>query len=324
MKSSSWLPHRLTCLAVVLGLLGVSQVAAQDATLVEEPSKSGQIVDKAPSKIEAPFLWVIKGETPQYLLGTIHVPDARVLSLHPAIDKAMEAADEIYVELAPQDQLQQLQVLRLPAGTKLSDELDEKLIARIDQQLKKINPALSHSALPFRIWAWPLVLPSLKAQMSDPNGVVMDMKLVKFAEDKELPVKSLEDPKTQLSGFEAFSTEDQLAFLTSTLDDMESDEDEEDPMEKLIGIYLSGDSQALSNVFLEEFNSDELPEGLGDKLVKALLTQRNEQMAETILDAMKAAPEKTHLFAAGTAHYVVGPTVIDLLKKKGFEIERVE
>ena len=109
-----------------------SLCTAQVSTAQEEPKQAKD----APTEIEKPFLWVIEGEAPQYLLGTIHVPDARVVALHPEIEKALEGAQEIYVELGPKDQLAQQKALTFPAETDLESEVGEDTVKRIDQQLR--------------------------------------------------------------------------------------------------------------------------------------------------------------------------------------------
>ena len=153
----------------------------------------------------------------------------------------------------------------------------------------------------------------------------MDTKLIQLAESRNWKIHSLEDPKTQLAGFQALTKDEQLAFLKTTLDDLEAeDENDEDGLGQLIDIYLRGNSEALKTFFLDEFADGSLPKPLTDKIVSAVLTQRNEVMAASIKSALKQAPDQVHVFAAGTAHFVIGPSVIDLLAKDGFRIKRVE
>lgn len=297
-------------------------------SLFAQADSSAPAVEKSssePTRIEAPFLWVIEGKTPQYLLGTIHVPDQRVLSLHPAIDRALSTADGLYVELNPQDQLAQLQVLILPEGESTADALGPKTLKRIDSRLAAINPDWSHKVLPsFRIWAWPLILPSFMAQQRDPTSPVMDAKLIQVAEERKLPVKSLENPKNQLRGFESLSKEEQILFLNLTLDDLEQEAQAgQSSLDQLINVYLKGDSERLQAIFTEEFENEDASKVLNDKIMRAILFQRNEVMAKVIDTAIKKEPDKIHLFAAGTAHFVVGPSVIDLLRKSGYKITRV-
>jgi uncharacterized protein YbaP (TraB family) len=310
--------------AIMAFLLGV----VFQLTLLAQPQSPAPDVEQSsvePTRIEAPFLWVIEGDTPQYLLGTIHVPDKRVLSLHPAIDRALSKAERLYVELNPQDQLSQLQVLILPEGKLTSETLAPKTLERIDARLAAINPNWSHKVLPsFRTWAWPLILPSFMAQQRDPTSPVMDAKLIQVAEERKLPVESLENPKNQLKGFEALSQEEQILFLKLTLDNLEQESRAgESSLDRLINVYLKGDRESLQTLFMEEFENEEASKALNDKIMKAILFQRNEAMAQVIDAALQKAPDTTHLFAAGTAHFVVGPSVIDHLRRAGYKISRV-
>lgn len=319
------IPKRATLIPAMTGvLLGV----VFQITLFAQAQSLAPAVEKSstePTRIEAPFLWVIEGETPQYLLGTIHVPDKRVLSLHPAIDRALSKAEKLYVELNPQDQLSQLQVLILPEGKSTSEILAPKTLERIDARLAAINPNWSHKALPsFRIWAWPLVLPSFMAQQRDPTSPVMDAKLIQVAEERKLPVESLENPKNQLKGFESLSQEEQMMFLKLTLDNLEQEaRTGQSSLDRLINVYLKGDRESLQALFMEEFKNEEASKALNDKIMKAILFQRNEAIAQVIDAALQKDPNTIHLFAAGTAHFVVGPTVIDHLRRAGYKISRV-
>ncbi|MCA9105370.1 MAG: TraB/GumN family protein [Planctomycetales bacterium] len=333
---AGWL-RSVGCLAMAwLGLLGslfVPSEAWSQAIEVETPRRETQATAEPGTsadinRIERPFLWKLTPEegAPQYLLGTIHVRDERILKLHPAITKALEETEVLYVELAPADQVNQIGFLTLPAGTRLSDKLDAKTIQRIDHQLGLMREGLSTSGLlPFRVWAWPLMLPNLKAQLAAGNQPVLDMLLVEKAIENEWPVRSLEHVDSQLAGFDKLTDAEQLAFLRATLDAMEEEEtEEEDSLEELVGIYLRGDLDALSDEFQEEFFDGSIAKETADKIFAALMTSRNRVMAETIAKAIKDEPDTTHLFAAGAGHFAVGPTVVELLKEQGWKFERVE
>ena len=94
-------------------------------------------------------------------------------------------------------------------------------------------------------------------------------------------------------------------------------------MDQLIDIYLKGDGQELKRLFMEEFETEESNLALNKKVMDAILFKRNELMAKVIADAIEENPKTIHIFAAGTAHFVVGPSVVDLLRKSGLKVSRV-
>ena len=320
---------KLVLIPVALALFP-AHLSAQSATLELPAAATGSssTSEDLPTQIERPFLWKIELDSaaPQYLLGTIHVPDERVLELHPEIEKALAGADVLFVELAPADQAVQLQALTLPPGQTTSTTLGDELTQRIDTQLGSLRQGLSHRALPaFRIWAWPLILPNLEAQLSNEQREVLDLKLVTDATQRGASVRSLEDPRTQLSGFDQLEREDQIRFLEASLDAMEEEDREaENAMERLVNIYLKGDDRALEQEFRDEFFDDSLPRPLAERIFAAIMTSRNTAMAQTIDQALREHPDKSHVFAAGAGHFVVEPSVIAGLEKLGYRVTRVE
>lgn len=298
--------------SLIIGLIasrGGSQIAAQEKL----------------EKAVEPMLWEIVGDTPSYLFGTIHITDSRCTTLHPEAQEAFENADMLYIETAPKDQFRQLSAITM-ADKKLEDVLSEELIERINKQLKDINGALSTDALPaFKVYAWAIVLPSLEAQMKNPTAEILDMKLVSMAQGAGMDIGGLEDPATQLTGMDALSAEEQIAFLVDSLDSMEDDDETEvDPEAELAELYLSGNVDKIEEFFTEEMQAGELEDALIEKIMTAMLYDRNKRIAKKIADAMKESPDTSFFFAAGTAHYVGDKSVQAYLKEMGIEVRRVE
>jgi len=278
------------------------------------------------NRVVKPFLWKIEGEKPSYLFGTIHVSDDRVLAMHPVAREAFENSDTLFVEVKPEDTLKQMKALILPFDVKLADLLDATTLARLDKQLEQMNPLYAGRHRPnYKIWAWPLILPNLEAQLKNPKMEVLDFKLTSDARAKGRYVGSLENATSQMDGLDALTKEEQIIFLQDSLEGMEEADDEDIDYEaKITNLYLKGDGEGIQAYFDEEMSDDDLPEGLADKILKALLYDRNKEMAETIKKALKDHPDKAHFFAAGTAHFVGPNSVQQYLKEAGIEAVRVE
>ena len=73
-----------------------------------------------PDPTEKPFLWVVEkeGSAPNFLFGTMHVPDDRVLALPDVVEKALDRCDAFYAELdmSPGNMMAQQKVMMIPAG----------------------------------------------------------------------------------------------------------------------------------------------------------------------------------------------------------------
>src|SRR5712672_892877 len=90
--------------------------------------------DTAPKPTEHPFLWRIEGEVPTYLFGTFHFPDARITTLHPEVEQAIEKCDALFTEL-PMDSKtvgQGTQVMMLPPGKRLADVVPREVLQRLE------------------------------------------------------------------------------------------------------------------------------------------------------------------------------------------------
>ncbi|MBG7606971.1 MAG: TraB/GumN family protein, partial [Verrucomicrobia bacterium] len=121
---------------------------------------------------EKPLLWKVDGkglERPSYLFGTIHLGAEEVTTLHPEARKAFESADAVYTEV-PMDAASQLAaapMMMRKDGQALNDALGEEISARLDEELKLINPALDSTAFqPLATWVVGMSLPLLPDQLA--------------------------------------------------------------------------------------------------------------------------------------------------------------
>ena len=59
-----------------------------------------------------------------------------------------------------------------------------------------------------------------------------------------------------------------------------------DALQETIGYYLRGDAKEFHDYFMEDLNSGGMPPELAAKIIKALLHDRNKQMADAIVAAL--------------------------------------
>src|SRR5687767_1251819 len=80
----------------------LAQAAAQAQAQAQAPAQTQAPV----SAVKTPFLWRIEGPVPSYLYGTIHVPDAQVTVLPPAVEKAFASSAAVFTEIPMDGALQ--------------------------------------------------------------------------------------------------------------------------------------------------------------------------------------------------------------------------
>lgn len=96
-------------------------------------------------------------------------------------------------------------------------------------------------------------------------------------------------------------------------------------VERYVAAYLQGDMEAAMAVpFLAELGDSQDAEVVRAALKKAYLGERNAGIAASIVAEFKAHPDQSHFFAAGTAHFAGPGSVLELLRKAGYAVERVE
>lgn len=280
-----------------------------------------------------PLLWRIEGETPSYLFGTIHLPDARVVVLPEVVQRAFDGADAVFteVELDPANQLAAMSKVTLPAGQDLKTLAGEELFSRFVRAFTAglgadLPPAAVEAmgAQFSRMKPWAAMvqvglveyLPDLMAGRQP-----MDVMLYSMATEMGKETGGLETVDEQISYFEALTTEEQVRLLKSTLDELDEAKARGQSLTKpLVEAYLAGDTHAL----LQELSrSMEKERELKAKLLSKLLTERNVILAERIVAKRAAHAGKVCFFAVGALHIAGEEGIPDLLRKKGLSTTRL-
>lgn len=288
-------------------------------------------VSAEPEHPVKPLLWKVEGngvKKPAYLFGTIHVGTGPAATLHPAAEKAFEEATAVHTE-APFDAATQVGAVQLVLrrdGKKLSDSIGPKLTARLEEELKLINPQINAEPFqPLKTWYVAIMLPMLPFQLE--GGKPLDMALWDRAEKDGKKTAGMQTTAEQLSGFHDFNEKEQVVLLEETLRLLKKDRDEgKDSTKDLVNAYISGDVdkiEAECDKALKATSEGEHRE-LGERLIKRLLTDRDVIMADYIDKTLKESPDEVHFFAAGAAHYTGKNGVRAHLAKKGYTVTRLE
>ena len=319
------------CLAAVLGLIGPA--LAQDSQ-PSEPTTPDEAPAPQLTEVVEPFLWRIEGEgleKPSFMFGTIHLPDDRVLAVPQVVNEALDLSDHFYTEI-PMDmatQMGAMQHMQLPNGQTLKDVLPAELYKRTDAYLASKGFQLVMFNR-FKVWvvmAQMAALDYMREQMMGKKA--LDAALYDRQQKAGKTVGGVEKVEEQIGAFDAFTLEEQIHLLESTLDSLEEAAADADAAkaersagtETLVQAYLSGDASKLTEVMDGEY--DEYGEKLAEKFRMNLLVLRNRRMAERMVAHLKEQGADSHFFAIGTAHYPGEEGLIDLLEKEGYTITRL-
>lgn len=268
---------------------------------------------------EHPFLWRIEGEPEHYLFGTIHLADPRVTTLAPAVEEAFYASDELYTELAFDKMMAQLGTrLMLPKGQSLRDILPAELWDRLDALLEGRGMRMA-SFDRFQVWGFYLILSTLDLSKSLADGPPLDMFLYDEAINMGMETGGLETLEEQLSVFADASREDQIHLIEVALEQLEESAAGE-ATEELIQAYLSGSEEGLQTLVGESAGDDD---PIQAALMERLLPLRNHRMADRIDTHLQDHPARRHFFAVGSAHMPGAEGVVELLRQKGYTVERI-
>ncbi|MBN2250389.1 MAG: TraB/GumN family protein [Campylobacterales bacterium] len=282
------------------------------------------LASASPGTIKNPFLWHLsRGNTGFYLFGTMHLADPSLQVLPVALEKALERSDAVYTEVSmePADQLEATRMMLRLDGKRLWSTLPAPLYQRSAEYLKSLNPALEMQ--PFekmKLWAFSATLQFLEAQLRHPALPAIDAVIYQRAKKAGKEVGGIERVEEQLSAMEALSEREQLLMLEATLDYLEQNRDYVTTIQKL---YRNGDEKALMAYLTSMMFQEEKYRALEERFMQLILYERNERMAQRILQKVKENPQKTYLFAFGVMHFLDRGSVTELLEKEGFKAERI-
>ena len=304
----------LPFLPFVLLPLAAPAAYAQDAVKPEPPKHS--------------FLWKVEreGHATSWLLGTVHVPDDRVNTLHPQVKEVLEQADAYYGEVALDD-MSELGEALMKAGSfddggTFKDVLPEELWKRLDARLGKhgMTAQMLNRFKPFMVGLTLAQLDMLPLITSGKKS--LDERLYRVSQTKGKEVGGVEQIEEQIQALaHTLTLEESVVQLGETLADMEkADARGITDLERILRAWLSGSENYILAIALESWDVND---PVDRRFYEALLIQRNIHMAERSAKKMREAPTKSFVFAFGTFHFVGERSVVELLRKDGFTVTRM-
>jgi uncharacterized protein YbaP (TraB family) len=252
------------------------------------------------------------GGDPNYLFGTIHSEDPRVVALPTPVRDAFNGARGFVMEVIPDNAavIKSMMTMVYTDGRCLKDVIGVPLYSETLAAMKARG--MSEAAIKdFKPWAIVTLLSLPPAE----TGQFLDMRLYKDALAEGKTVTGLETIEEQLGVFEGLSEVDQVALLKETLG---AQAQLPDLLQRLIGAYLArdlGELMHLGEIYLQGGDS-----ALAERFRTAALDERNRRMAERLGPLLT---QGGYFVAVGALHLPGKGGILDRLVNNGFSVRVV-
>ena len=273
----------------------------------------------ADAKAAKPAMWqVYDRDTNIYLFGTVHLLPPGTQWRTAKFDKAANDSHSLVVETIidetnPQAFAAELARLSIRQGL-------PPIVSRVaPEKQAALRAVIAKSGIPeaalnnMETWAAAFALLQLQFKelgVSGNDGVELNLRKAFTQAGK--PIEQLETNAQQLGFFDTLPEAAQRELLEGAIESPAAAKQQFDAM---LGAWMSGDVDAIARTFNTELaRSPELRE--------ALLRRRNANWSYWL--ASRMARPGTVLVAVGAGHLAGDDSVVEMLKKRGYKVRRVQ
>ncbi len=290
-------------LILSLALVGIGcgkRAGTKAPTVAQQQLQPARPAAEPPEQTPPPLLWRVDGPAgPVYLFGAMHfgVSDA---DLPTEVRKAMEESTTFVLEADPTtaDPVELADLVVLPSGPsnhdRLGDQRWERLLEMLDGQFEE------------RVanWLRPWVLEAALIEKLLPTEKSIELSLLETARERSMKIEFLESWQTQVELLNRVST---IESLEPLIDDPDTFKRQSRSMTR---DYLAGDLAALErHLFVDGATKS------------VLFEERNVTWLPILADLI----DRGGVFVTVGAGHLIGPhSVVEMLRKEGFEVTRIE
>jgi len=282
------------------------------------PPAVAPAADDIRDAVDSGLLWkATKNGRSVYLYGTIHVAQRAWAVPGPRVMQAVQASDVLALELdlTNPDILGRLQgaILRRPGSPTLPDALQHRLEAQMvaacvpPEALAPMRPEMQAISLE--------VLEGRRLGLYPDYGI--DTELARAGHARRMSVRSLETPESQAALLVSDDPAETTRTVADLLDELESGKGPR-MLQRLAGDWQRGDLADL-DAYATWCGCLDTPEQKAD--FARLVDARNPLMADKIV--RWHAQGKSLFVAVGTLHLLGRHGLPELLRARGFRVERV-
>jgi uncharacterized protein YbaP (TraB family) len=290
-------------------------VAALGLSLTLFAGPAGARAPSAPR----PALWSIAdADTTIYLFGTIHLLPEKYRWRTPAFDRAVDGSQQLMVETIVDDKNPQKMMSAL-ASLGLSKGLSPIAERVAPAKRAALEAAIAKSGIPRPAFeameTWMAAFLLLGNQFKD-SGLKGDQGVEKVLRDsfasRNKPIGELETNVEQLGFFDTLPESAQRQLLEGAIDQPQSFNAE---FKQMLGAWERGDVNAIARTFNRDLGSS--PE-----LKQTLIDRRNANWSRWIEQRM--AQPGAIMIAVGAGHLAGKDSVIDMLRRGGYQVRRLQ
>jgi uncharacterized protein YbaP (TraB family) len=268
------------------------------------------------------FLWEVArpdgGGGVAHVLGSFHLSEQE-LHFDPAVDRALDAADTLVLEIAPEhlDPVG-LASVSMEKGLFADDRTLDQVVSPetwrlLEERVAEYGLPIA-SFLPMEPWFALLTLQNVALQREGyaiEHGV--ESQLAEDAQEDGKPTQGLETPEEQLAAFDALP----LGLQERQLHDFLTHRGGEADLSLLLELWRSGDDERLEQELFGELARDP---SLAP-YYQRLYFDRNARMARGIAERVDAGGR--WFVAVGAGHVVGARGIPSLLAEDGYRVRRV-
>jgi uncharacterized protein YbaP (TraB family) len=302
---------------VGVGLCAVAAMGAAQAPVAVPPAAAAKPAE--PTVMANPAIWRVKGKHGTvYLFGSVHVMKPNVQWETPKVKSAFDASDLLYLEVANLDDTAALQPMLLQSGLDAAHPLSTKIskedLALLDAAVKSMGLPGEQMMEPMQPWLVSVtlsVLPMMKDGFAPTSGI--DTTLLADEKAAQKPVKGFETMQEQMHLMADLPEAQQVAMLHRDLTELDKSAADTNA---LVAAWEVGDVEKIGKI-----DNDELATKYPAEY-KRMVVDRNVKWAATLDGLLKDPTTGTVFVAVGAAHLAGPDSVIKMLEKDGWKVER--
>src|SRR3954454_17062120 len=279
---------------------------------------AGPAAAKAPPPAH-PALWAVAdADTTVYLFGTIRLLPEKYRWRTPAFDQAVDGSQQLVVETIVDEKNPQKMMSAL-AGLAFSKGLPPIATRVPEAKRPALEAAIKKSGIPRPLFdqmdTWAAAFMLLGNQFKD-LGLKGEEGVERVLRDnfasKGKPVGELESNVEQLGFFDKLPESAQRELLEGAIDQPANFSGE---FGQMLAAWARGDVNAIARSFNRDL-------GASPELKEALIERRNANWSRWIEQRM--AQPGAIMIAVGAGHLAGKDSVIDMLRKSGYHVRRVQ
>jgi len=264
-----------------------------------------------------PALWEVKDpDTTVYLFGTIHLLPEKVQWRTPKFDQAVASSQQLMVETII-DEKNPTKLMSAMASLGMANGLPP-LLARVPPAKRPaLQAALKKNGMPpqaldrMKTWAAAFILLGSKFRELGLGGGVEGVLKGDFSAQGK-PIGELETNLEQLSFFDKLPEAAQRQLLEGSIEDNKAMTAEFGGM---LQAWTRGDVQGIARTFDRDLSES-------PAMQQALIRQRNANWSKWIEQRM--AEPGAVMIAVGAGHLAGKDSVLEMLKKDGYKVRRLQ